>query len=36
MDRGLVDAATQMRETRMKSIEALAILETERDKNPPN
>jgi propionyl-CoA carboxylase beta chain len=34
-DRGFVDAIIQPRETRQKLIQALAMLETKRDKNPP-
>ncbi len=34
-DRGYVDAVIQPRETRKKLIQALAMLETKRDKNPP-
>jgi propionyl-CoA carboxylase beta chain len=34
-DRGFVDAVIQPRETREKLIQALAMLETKRDKNPP-
>jgi propionyl-CoA carboxylase beta chain len=34
-DRGFVDAIIQPRETRKKLIQALAMLETKRDKNPP-
>jgi hypothetical protein len=34
-DSGFVDAITQSRETRKKLIQALAMLETKRDKNPP-
>ncbi len=34
-DRGYVDAIIQPRETRKKLIQALAMLETKRDKNPP-
>jgi propionyl-CoA carboxylase beta chain len=34
-DRGFVDAVIQPRETRRKLIQALAMLETKRDKNPP-
>jgi propionyl-CoA carboxylase beta subunit len=34
-DRGFVDAVIQPRETRKKLIQALAMLETKRDKNPP-
>jgi propionyl-CoA carboxylase beta chain len=34
-DRGFVDAIIQPRETRRKLIQALAMLETKRDKNPP-
>jgi propionyl-CoA carboxylase beta chain len=33
-DRGFVDAVTQPRETRKKLIQALAMLENKRDKNP--
>jgi acetyl-CoA carboxylase carboxyltransferase component len=33
-DRGFVDAVIQPRETRKKLIQALAMLETKRDKNP--
>ena len=32
---GFVDAVIQPRETRKKLIQALAMLETKRDKNPP-
>jgi propionyl-CoA carboxylase beta chain len=34
-DRGYVDAVIQPRETRKKLIQALRMLETKRDKNPP-
>jgi propionyl-CoA carboxylase beta chain len=34
-DRGFIDAVIQPRETRKKLIQALAMLETKRDKNPP-
>ncbi len=34
-DRGFVDAIIQPHETRQKLIQALAMLETKRDKNPP-
>jgi propionyl-CoA carboxylase beta chain len=34
-DRGFVDAVIQPRETRKKLIQALAMLQTKRDKNPP-
>jgi propionyl-CoA carboxylase beta chain len=34
-ERGYVDAIIQPRETRRKLIQALAMLETKRDKNPP-
>jgi len=34
-DRGFVDAVIQPRETRRKLIQALEMLETKRDKNPP-
>ena len=34
-DRGFVDAVIQPRETRKKLIQALEMLETKRDKNPP-
>ena len=34
-DRGFVDGIIQPRETRKKLIQALAMLETKRDKNPP-
>jgi len=34
-ERGFVDAIIQPRETRKKLIQALAMLETKRDKNPP-
>jgi len=34
-DRGFVDAVIQPRDTRRKLIQALAMLETKRDKNPP-
>jgi propionyl-CoA carboxylase beta chain len=34
-ERGFVDAVIQPRETRNKLIQALAMLETKRDKNPP-
>ncbi len=34
-DRGFVDAIIQPRDTRRKLIQALAMLETKRDKNPP-
>jgi propionyl-CoA carboxylase beta chain len=34
-DRGFVDAVIQPRDTRKKLIQALAMLETKRDKNPP-
>jgi propionyl-CoA carboxylase beta chain len=34
-DRGFVDAVIQPHETRKKLIQALAMLETKRDKNPP-
>ena len=34
-ERGFVDAVIQPRETRKKVIQALAMLETKRDKNPP-
>jgi propionyl-CoA carboxylase beta chain len=34
-DRGFVDAVIQPSETRKKLIQALAMLETKRDKNPP-
>jgi propionyl-CoA carboxylase beta chain len=34
-DRGFVDAIIQPRETRKKLIQALAMLENKRDKNPP-
>jgi propionyl-CoA carboxylase beta chain len=34
-DRGFVDAIIQPHETRKKLIQALAMLETKRDKNPP-
>jgi propionyl-CoA carboxylase beta chain len=34
-DRGFVDAIIQPRETRRKLIQALAMLENKRDKNPP-
>ena len=34
-DRGFVDAVIQPRETRKKVIQALEMLETKRDKNPP-
>jgi propionyl-CoA carboxylase beta chain len=33
-ERGFVDAVIQPRETRKKLIQALAMLETKRDKNP--
>jgi len=33
-DRGFVDAIIQPRETRKKLIQALAMLENKRDKNP--
>jgi propionyl-CoA carboxylase beta chain len=33
-DRGFVDAVIQPRETRKKLIQALAMLENKRDKNP--
>jgi propionyl-CoA carboxylase beta chain len=34
-DRGFLDAVIQPRETRKKLIQALEMLETKRDKNPP-
>jgi propionyl-CoA carboxylase beta chain len=34
-DRGFVDAVIQPRETRKKLIQALEMLATKRDKNPP-
>ena len=34
-DRGFVDAVIQPRDTRKKLIQALAMLENKRDKNPP-
>ena len=34
-DRGFVDAIIQPRETRKRLIQALAMLENKRDKNPP-
>jgi propionyl-CoA carboxylase beta chain len=34
-DRGFVDAVIQPRETRKKLIQALGMLESKRDKNPP-
>jgi propionyl-CoA carboxylase beta chain len=34
-DRGFVDAVIQPKETRKKLIQALAMLQTKRDKNPP-
>jgi propionyl-CoA carboxylase beta subunit len=34
-DRGFVDAVIQPRDTRKKLIQALTMLETKRDKNPP-
>jgi propionyl-CoA carboxylase beta chain len=34
-DRGFVDAVIQPRETRKKLIQALEMLETKREKNPP-
>jgi propionyl-CoA carboxylase beta chain len=34
-ERGFVDAVIQPRETRGKLIQALQMLETKRDKNPP-
>ena len=34
-DRGFVDAVIQPRDTRKKLIQALSMLETKRDKNPP-
>jgi propionyl-CoA carboxylase beta chain len=34
-DRGFVDAIIQPRETPKKLIQALAMLENKRDKNPP-
>ncbi len=34
-DRGFVDAVIQPRETRKKLIQALEMLQTKRDKNPP-
>src|SRR5437588_3292972 len=34
-DRGFVDAVIQPRETRKKLVQALEMLETKRDKNPP-
>jgi len=34
-DRGFVDAVIQPRETRKKLIQALEMLDTKRDKNPP-
>ncbi|MGB7585259.1 MAG: carboxyl transferase domain-containing protein, partial [Terriglobales bacterium] len=34
-ERGYVDAIIQPRETRKKLIQALEMLETKRDKNPP-
>jgi propionyl-CoA carboxylase beta chain len=34
-DRGYVDAVIQPRDTRRKLIQALEMLETKRDKNPP-
>jgi propionyl-CoA carboxylase beta chain len=34
-DRGFLDAVVQPRETRKKLIQALEMLETKRDKNPP-
>ncbi|HTS37491.1 MAG TPA: acyl-CoA carboxylase subunit beta [Candidatus Solibacter sp.] len=34
-DRGFIDAVIQPRETRKKLIQALAMLENKRDKNPP-
>jgi len=34
-DRGFVDAVIQPRETRKKLIQALEMLESKRDKNPP-
>jgi len=34
-ERGYVDAVIQPRETRKKLIQALEMLETKRDKNPP-
>jgi len=34
-DRGFVDAIIQPHETRKKLIQALAMLEGKRDKNPP-
>jgi len=33
-ERGFVDAVIQPRETRKKLVQALAMLETKRDKNP--
>ena len=33
--RGFIDAIIQPHETRKKLIQALAMLETKRDKNPP-
>jgi propionyl-CoA carboxylase beta chain len=34
-DRGFVDAVIQPKETRKKLIQALEMLETKRDRNPP-
>ena len=34
-DRGFLDAVIQPRETRKKLIQALEMLQTKRDKNPP-
>ena len=34
-ERGFVDAVIQPRETRKKLIQALEMLQTKRDKNPP-
>jgi acetyl-CoA carboxylase carboxyltransferase component len=34
-ERGFIDAVIQPRETRHKLIQALEMLETKRDKNPP-
>jgi acetyl-CoA carboxylase carboxyltransferase component len=34
-DRGYVDAVIEPRETRKKLIQALEMLDTKRDKNPP-
>jgi propionyl-CoA carboxylase beta chain len=34
-ERGFIDAIIQPHETRQKLIQALAMLETKRDKNPP-